>query len=157
MRLWYWHLGWKYPIQTLQYPIDCLIWIPDLAKSTAWAAAYHCMKLCPWIWWCVMACSICLVGVRPWIQKLPIWASCLDPSPPGITITVPNRLPYLDARFGKKHCMSSCISLSEALPMDLMMFDVMFHLPCGCMAIDTQASYMSFMPWSIPSRLYSTQ
>ena len=29
----------------------------------------------------------------------------------------------------------------------------MFHLPCGCMAIDREASYMSLMPGFIPSSM----
>src|SRR6056300_459935 len=40
----------------------------------------------------------------------------------------------------------------EALPMDLIIAAAMFHLPCGCMAMDGQAPNMSQMPYPVTHR-----
>ena len=41
----------------------CCSVMMDLSKSSTHPAVHLCMKLCPWLWWHVLAYSICLVSV----------------------------------------------------------------------------------------------
>ena len=59
----------------------CVWWIawfsPNLAIFTSRAAAHHTAHLQPRTQWCLLAYSICLLGVWQWIDKPQTWAPWL--------------------------------------------------------------------------------
>jgi hypothetical protein len=69
-----------------------------LATITAHATAHHSVRLCPFAWWYMLTCSICLVNVWPWKEKLQTWIACLDSS---LTSQWPADW-LLDSSFGQK-------------------------------------------------------
>ena len=91
----------------------CVWWIAQFWSYLAMFkhhADIHCTTYhYPWAWWCVLACSICLVDVWWWIDKLSKWVPCLDQSLPGLGVC--DGLPNFDHIWPCSSIMQTYIAL----------------------------------------------